>query len=95
MEMASRGEIMNRAPIELQDIGLTLPSEAGDVEIRCAGRAIRKCRASPAAKAAARGREPADRAIGRIALKTGPVSPIFPTERTPFRRLRAIATVKS
>ncbi len=32
-EMASRAGIMNQALIELKDIGLTLPSQAGDVEI--------------------------------------------------------------
>ncbi len=37
MEMANRVEIMNQALIELKDISLTLPSQAGDVEILQAG----------------------------------------------------------
>ena len=36
-ETASRVGIMNQALIELKDIGLTLPSQAGDVEILRAG----------------------------------------------------------
>jgi len=31
--MASRAGIINRAPIESKDISLTLPSQAGDVEV--------------------------------------------------------------
>ncbi len=46
--MASRARIMNQALIGLKDIGPTLPSQAGDVEILRAGlcfatRALRPC----------------------------------------------------